>query len=172
MRALVFATIAKNFKSMEHLQFCRYVSCSFPLLVMIVVYAAINRNDLSLVAVTGFDHKATANGREFLFSGTIDGVVEDDYTVNTGVSLKRITAQLPKLAARLSGTCLGVSTCDDRFEFAVGDLNGIAELYFGAHEEELILSDNFFDVATAMDTLDYRMEELNYFVKHQYCRAG
>lgn len=37
------------------------------------MYAAINRNDLSLVAVTGFDHKPTANGREFLFSGTIDG---------------------------------------------------------------------------------------------------
>jgi hypothetical protein len=108
------------------------------------VYAAINRNDLSLVSATGFDHKTTANSREFLFSGTIDGVVEDDYTVNTGVSLESITALPAKLATRLSGTCLGVSTCEDRFEFAVGDLNGIAELYFGAVEEELILSDNFF----------------------------
>ncbi len=139
---------------------------------MIFVYAAINRNDLSLVAATGFDHKKTADGREFLFSGTIDGVVEDDYTVNTSLSLDSIIAQLPNLATRLSGTCLGVSTFEDHFEFAVGDLSGVAELYFGAVEEELLLSDNFFNIATAMDTLNYQKDELNYFVTHRYCRAG
>ncbi|MGZ4881168.1 MAG: asparagine synthase-related protein [Halobacteriota archaeon] len=136
------------------------------------MYAAINRNDRSLVAATGFDHKGTANGREFLFSGVLEGVVENDYTVNPGVSLEDLVAQLPKLATRLSGACLGVSTYEDRFEFAVGDLNCAVDLYFGVVGEELILSDDFFDVAGAMGTLEYRKDELDYFVKHRYCRAG
>ncbi len=139
---------------------------------MIKVYAAINRSDRSLLAATGFDHKAVANDREFLFSGTIEGVVENDYTVSPDVSLEEIVAQLPKLATRLSGTCVGVSTLEGRFEFAVGDVNCVADLYYAPIGETLILSDDFFDVAAAMGALDYRKDELDHFIRHRYCRAG
>lgn len=134
--------------------------------------ALIHRNELSLISAKGFDQKLTTGDRSLLVSGTIDGFISDDYTISGAVSSEAVSEQLPLLASRLSGAFAGISMLKDAFEFAISDLSGVRQIYFGVVEEGLVLSDSLFDVATSLEHLEYQVDELEYFIRHGYCRPG
>jgi hypothetical protein len=57
-------------------------------------------------------------------------------------------------------------------ECAASDIGAVEELYYTTTDTELIVSTDFFDLATAKEQLTYNTSEVLYFIRHGYCRAG
>ncbi len=134
--------------------------------------AVFQRNDWALVRIDDFAHKVSTDSRTFYFAGTIDGLVQDNYTINYGVEMHDAVNDLCSCLPRFNGHYAGVSIRDGVLEFAASDIGAVEELYYTTTEKELIVSTDFFELAKARGWLNYDASEMLRFVKRGYCRKG
>jgi hypothetical protein len=136
------------------------------------MHAVVQRSDGALTSLEGFEHEVISDHRTFYYVGTIDGLVQSDYSVERNVEVQGITRDLGDCLPRISGRYVGVAVCDGAFEFAASDIGAIKELFYTTTDTELILSTDFFRLAKAKGQLDYDASELLFFVRHGFCRKG
>ncbi len=136
------------------------------------MYAVFQRNNGTLVRVNGFDQEVNADSRTFYYIGTIDGLVQSDYTVERNITVPNLVRDLDNRLPAIFGRYAGVSIRDGVLEFAVSDIGAIEELYYTTTETELIVSTDFFEVAKAKGQLNYDVSEALFFVRQGFCRSG
>jgi hypothetical protein len=136
------------------------------------MYAAVQRDDGTLINIRGVEHKISSGGRTFYFAGNIDGLVRSDYTIERDVGLHDVVGNLPKYLPRLNGRYAGLSVRDGVLEFAASDIGAVEELNYTETDKELLVSTDFFELARAKGQLDYDPSEALYFIKHGFCRKG
>jgi hypothetical protein len=136
------------------------------------MYAVAQRSDGMLTNVEGFEHEVTTGRRTFYFVGTIEGLVQRDYTIERNIGVHDITSDLRNCLPRINGRYVGIAVCDGRFEFAASDIGAVEELYYSTTETELILSTDFFRLARVKEQLDYDASEVLFFARRGYCHKG
>jgi hypothetical protein len=136
------------------------------------MYAVVQRSDGTLTSTEGFEHKIVSDHRTFHYVGTIDGLVQSDYSVERNIDVQEVTSDLRTCLPRINGRYVGVAVCDGAFEFAASDIGAVEELYYTTTDTELIMSTDFFRLAKAKGQLDYDVSEVLFFVRHGFCRKG
>lgn len=130
------------------------------------------RNGWTLERIDGFAHKVSTDSRTFYFVGSIDGLVQDDYTASDGIDMQNAVSDLYSSLPRFNGNYAGVSIRDGVLELAATDIGAVEELYYTLTETELIVSNDFFSLAQAKGELDYDTSEVRHFFKSGLCHNG
>jgi hypothetical protein len=136
------------------------------------MYAVLNRADGTLETVQGFEHEISTDSRTFFFDGTINGITRSNYHIECNKELDNIVCDLPAYVPALYGQYAGLSVRDGVLELAVTDIGGVAEIYYGTTETEIVVSNDFFDFARVVGHLNYDARELLYFIRHGFCHRG
>jgi len=136
------------------------------------MYAVLQADDWTLVCITGFDHEVSTDSRTFYFIGTIDGLIQNNYTVERNIEVYDVVSDLYNCLPRINGRYAGLSIRDGVLEFAVSDIGAVEELYYTFTDTELIVSTDFFELAQVKGQLDYEASEVRHFIKSGLCHKG
>lgn len=132
----------------------------------------IKRKDRNIIKILDFKNKVAIDDKTIYISGTIkEDVTKEDYVIDL-IPIDTICRQLPQFLCKLRGEYIVVMTINELFEFVAADISGVGEVYYAINQGELVVADNFFDIAQTIRTLEYDTSGLNYFIKHGYCESG
>ena len=136
------------------------------------MFAVFDRDNAMLSRVKGFDHEVNTDSRTFYFIGTIDGLVQNNYTVASNIEVDDVVSNLDNCLPRVSGRYAGLSIRDGVLQFAASDISAVEELYYTLTETELLVSTDFFELALAKGPLEYDVSDVRYFIERGLCHKG
>lgn len=115
------------------------------------------------------DNKVVMDDESFFFDGKLLGDIDKNYIVHKN-SFEKIMGN--KDVSKIFGAFALVSTRNELFNFATADMSGINEIFYVKDEENLIVSNNFMELAGKLNKLHYDEKEIDFFFRHGYCRGG
>lgn len=133
------------------------------------MFAVFDMPSQELVEITNYTNELTNAEKTVYVNGSIDYVVNKDYTLSH-IKSNKIVEDFLKF--NLCGNFSVISVVEDKFSYARVDPSALNELYYSFGCNELVISDNIFELINELEKLEINGNNIDFFLKKGYCRSG
>lgn len=130
------------------------------------------RDTGEIIQIDGFDRMIPGSKRNLYLSGKVYGIIDKDYTLKLCDPIPNLLESQYDSGEVVFGDFVLTSVRDNIFEFTKTDFKSIRELFYTFKGRDVIVTDDFFLLASELGEVAYDNREVSFFINHGYCNHG